>query len=399
MKKSIFINNNHKNVCEICALIKFINKWEHNVSNWKTSILTFIFINICESLSSSLDNESYFLKIVDNHFRKTWCISLKQRFNASDALRKWKLSVKFHSDVKLLSVRSDNITKLKVILNDWCSSVDIASQYTVSHMLIQNEVVEKVIYITENSMWVMIKNAELLIEFWAKAAKTDVYLQNWIIMKLLINEVFMILKKTFIEIKLSIDYVWVWECKCYSYVDFKSLSIEDRRDKFMNRDKLNIFMKYVKNIDKQYHLWVSDLDQVIKNHAVKFAEDEKNENMNLQLYKQTFNVLSERKSVKKSSKNNVSTNVSKFDTFMIDVSSESTDALKTIVINLNALNSKITSHTSNEHEAHANVQIIQKVFTSSMFKSAAQTFLHVVISKRKRDNEDQQLKERAFKIL
>jgi len=127
LKKSILINDSHKNVYEICVLIKFINKWEHNISNWKTSILTFIFINICESLSLFLDNESYFLEIVDNHFRKTWCISLKQQFNASDALWKWKLNIELHSNVKLLSVCNDNIIKLKVILNDWCSSVDIAS--------------------------------------------------------------------------------------------------------------------------------------------------------------------------------------------------------------------------------------------------------------------------------
>ncbi len=139
----------------------------------------------------------------------------------------------------------------------------------------------------------------------------------------------------------------------------------------MNRDRLNIFMKYVKNIDKQYYFWVSDLDRVIKSHVVKFAEDEKSENMNLWLCKQTFNVLSERRSVRKSSKNNVSTNVSKSDAFMIDVSFKSTDALKIIAINLNALNSKITSHTSDEHEAYMNVQITQKVFASSMFKSTA----------------------------
>jgi len=64
--------------------------------------------------------------------------------------------------------------------------------------------------------------------------------------------------------------------------------------------------------------------------------------------------------VKRSSKNNVSTNVSKSDAFMINVSFESTDALKTIVINLNALNSKITSHTSDERKVHINVQITQK---------------------------------------
>ncbi len=133
-----------------------------------------------------------------------------------------------HSNVKLLSVCSDNVTKLKVILNDWCSSVDIASQYTVSHMLIQNKVVKRIIHIIKNLMQVMIKNAKLFIEFWAEAAKTDVYLQNQIIIKFLINEVLTTSKKTFIEIKLSIDHVWVWECKCYSYIDFKSLSVENR---------------------------------------------------------------------------------------------------------------------------------------------------------------------------
>ncbi len=93
----------------------------------------------------------------------------------------------------------------------------------------------------------------------------------------------------------------------------------------------------------------------------------------------------------------MSTDVSKSDAFMINVSSESTNALKTIAINLNAL-FKITSQTSNDREIHLNVQITQKVFASSTSKSAVQTFLHVVISKRKRDSEDQQLKDRAFKI-
>ncbi len=43
-------------------------------------------------------------------------------------------------------------------------------------MLIQNEVVEKIIYITENSMQVLIKNVEFFIKFWAKVAKINVYL-------------------------------------------------------------------------------------------------------------------------------------------------------------------------------------------------------------------------------
>ena len=40
-----------------------------------------------------------------------------------------------------------------------------------------------------------------------------------------------------------------------------------------------------------------------------------------------------------------------------------------------------------------------KKSASSMFKLVVQTFLHVIISKRKKNSEDQQLKECAFKIL
>ena len=131
----------------------------------------------------------------------------------------------------------------------------------------------------------MIKNVELLIKFWAKTAKINVYLRNRTVTESLINEAFTISKKAFIKIKLLINHVRIWECKCYSHVNFKSLLTESRRDKFMNRDRLDVFIRYVKSIDKQYRFWVSDLNRVIKSHAVKFAEDEKSEDMNLRLRK------------------------------------------------------------------------------------------------------------------
>ncbi len=83
----------------------------------------------------------------------------------------------------------------------------------------------------------------------------------------------------------------------------------------------------------------------------------------------------------------MSIDVSKSDAFMINVSFESTNALKIIAINLNVL-FKITSQASDDCKIHLNVQITQKVFASSTLKSAVQTFLYVIISKRKRDSED-----------
>jgi len=55
---------------KICALIKFMNQQEHNISKKKVNILILIFINICESLSLSFISYQYFLKIVDNHLQK-----------------------------------------------------------------------------------------------------------------------------------------------------------------------------------------------------------------------------------------------------------------------------------------------------------------------------------------
>jgi len=71
LKKSILIVENNKIICEIYALIKFINKWGHTISKRKINILVFVFINIYSSLLLSFNEYQYFLKIIDNYFQKT----------------------------------------------------------------------------------------------------------------------------------------------------------------------------------------------------------------------------------------------------------------------------------------------------------------------------------------
>jgi len=127
---------------------------------------------------------------------------------------------------------TNNKTKLRFILNDWCKTLNITSQYTVFYMLIQNDIVKKVIQITENSVCVMIKETELLIKFWVQTAQTDIYFCNWTAINFLIDDKQMTFKKTFINVKSFINHICIWECKCYSYIDSRSLS--DRHNKFMN---------------------------------------------------------------------------------------------------------------------------------------------------------------------
>lgn len=175
-------------------------------------------------------------------------------------------------------------------------SFDIVSQYTVPYMSIQNDVIKKAIRITENSVCAMIKKIKLSIKFWAKAAQTDVYLHNCTATDLLINDKQVTSKKAFIEVKLFIDHVRVWEYKCYFYVNSKSLS-KNRQNKFMNWEQVRVFMSYSEKTTKQYLLWASDLKWIIKSHAVKFTENKKEGSVNVMLHRQMLNVLSEWKPV------------------------------------------------------------------------------------------------------
>ena len=97
----------------------------------------------------------------------------------------------------------------------------------------------------------------------------------------------------------------MWRCKCYFFVDWKSLSAEDRQDKFMNCERVRVFMNYIDEIMKQYWIWVPDLKCIIRSYTVKFAENEKRRSVDLRLQRQTLNTLFEWKLVEWSQKKNL----------------------------------------------------------------------------------------------
>ena len=152
LSKSIFIVKKDGHVCEVCTLMKLRNQKNHTVSKRRAFILTFIFIDICNSLFLSYTDYSYFLKIVNNYLRKIWTISLKWHTEIQEILQKWQLRTELQSESKMLAVHSDKITELKNILNTWCVIIDIVSQYTVSHWSIQNDVTKWAILTIKNNV-------------------------------------------------------------------------------------------------------------------------------------------------------------------------------------------------------------------------------------------------------
>jgi len=117
----------------------------------------------------------------------------------------------------------------------------------------------------------------------------------------------MTFKKIFTDVKSFINHIHVWECKCYNYIDSRSLF--DRHNKFMNWEWVKVFMNYIKKITKQYLLWDSDLKCIIKSHVVKFIKSEKKNIIDFRLQQQTLNVLLKRKFIKHSWKKSITVKI------------------------------------------------------------------------------------------
>ena len=444
-KKSLFIVK-FDDLCEICAIIKMTNKRNRTLIERRSRILTMIFIDICESLLISRLEYEYFLKIINNHSRRTWILSLRKRFDALEALWKWKLKTKLQCFVKLQVVRNDNVIELKFTLDEWCTFIDIELKYTIAYNFIQNDVIERDIKIIENQVKVMIQDVDLLLKFWLETIEANAYVRNRVAFELVINDDLIVSMKTFTNVKSFIDHLRVWECKCYSSIDIKSLLEESKTNKFVNRERFNVFMRYDENIITQYRIWTSNRQEIIKHHKVIFSKNEKWESASLNLKMITFNVLFVRRLVDKSRKivvidSNVivvileimiiefSKFVTKFATeFATKFATRFANApLTSIAIEKQTLESKLDETKSrratlnvkleeqyiddvndvakiNELIVESTIQTRIKLASLTTSSRQMQQFLHVVISKRKRhdaidEEERDEHKDKIHRVM
>lgn len=131
-----------------------------------------------------------------------------------------------------------------------------------------------------------------------EAAETNAYLRNRTAVGPLIDGKPSSPKEAFTGQKPSIDHVRVWGCKVYLYVDPRSLPVRSRHDKLMDRGRVGVFMGYMDETDKQYRLWAPNLGRVIRTHSIRFIENKKGGDIDLNLkVKAKSNVVPKRRQV------------------------------------------------------------------------------------------------------
>ena len=286
-----------KFVCSSCAKGKMKRSINHVVADRKEERLALISLDACGPLPLSHAKNAYFIEVVDNHTRKVWTLPVPDRKSIPSVLDEWKAHVELEIDKKIKAVRLDNASEHKVLLASWSKKHGIVAQETEPYTSHQNGVAERSIQTTEANIRAMIDDAQLPIEFWDEAARTNAYLRNRTPRGPEIDGLPTSPEQAWNGKKPSIDHLRVWGCKCYSYVDSKSHPPNTRRDKLMPKAREAVLVGYDDNTTKQYKIFAPDLGRVVKASTVIFDEDIPGGTINLHLSKATPNELVKRKPV------------------------------------------------------------------------------------------------------
>ena len=89
--------------------------------------------------------------------------------------------------------------------------------------------------------------------------------------------------KAFDRVRLSINYLKVWDYIYYSFLLIKSLLKGSRTDKLIDRSRTSVFVGYIDNTNTIHYILAPDLKAVIKAYSIKFVENVKGSTVDLKL--------------------------------------------------------------------------------------------------------------------
>lgn len=79
------------------------------------------------------------------------------------------------------------------------------------------------------------------------------------------------------------NYFRVYSYKYHFFILFKSFFKDSREKKFIDRNRIDVFIRCNNGINSQYRLKVPNIKLVIKTYTIKFTKDVKVSNMNLNI--------------------------------------------------------------------------------------------------------------------
>ena len=118
----------------------------------------------------------------------------------------------------------------------------------------------------------MLKDQNLLLEFWDEAAKAESYLRNLQLRGLIINGKITLLEGAYTRKEPCITNIRVQGSKAYGYINLKTLYKDDRYNKLVLRGREGVFIGYLNDIGKYLKIYTLDLGRIIFSSRLSINE-------------------------------------------------------------------------------------------------------------------------------
>ena len=289
---------NEKHICSSCQIGKITRHVNHAVAKRRDNILDLVLGDTCGPFPKSISGNTYFVNLVDNATRRRWTIPVPDRKSIPERLDAQKSAVELQTNRKLKALRVDNALEFNSLLTEQGKKWGILQELTELYTSHQNRIAERSIRTTEEAMRTLLADIKLPIEFWDEAATIDTYLRNRITTNGPTIDRNMTSPQQAINGKRSeIGHIRVWGCKCYAYVNPKSLLAGTRYDKLILRGREAVLVGFNPLTTKQYRVYAPDLRRIIKASLVVFNKSTLGGEIDLNLKIITPNVLPTRKPI------------------------------------------------------------------------------------------------------
>ena len=132
-----------------------------------------------QSLQIPSVEKRYFISFIDDFLRKTWVYFLKEKSEALEVFKKFKVMVEKATDRHVKAIWSDRggeYTSMAFV--KYCEEQGIRRFLTAPYSPQQKGVAERKNQTILDMIWSMLKSKNMSKEFWAEAVQCVVYVQN-----------------------------------------------------------------------------------------------------------------------------------------------------------------------------------------------------------------------------
>ena len=266
MHKHNYINLSNKDFnkkCEICIQSKITKKPFPKVER-NTHLLELIHSDICE-LNGNITRggKRYFITFIDDCSRFTYVYLLRNKDEAFEIFKKYKLEVENMHDKKIKVLRSDRGGEyFSSEFDSFCELYGIVHESSAPYTPQQNGLAERKNRTLVDMVNSMLLNAKLPYNLWGEALLTACHIHNRTPSRNRKVSPYEIWKGR----KPNLNYLKVWGCLAFYRVP------DQKRTKLGPRAIKGIFIGYAQN-SKAYRILDSVSNSVVESREVEFIEN------------------------------------------------------------------------------------------------------------------------------